>query len=78
MEDLAFYTVYENPSDYPGKFVVRRSIVRPGANGSESITDQDPIIVCESIDLAHQAIPEYCFNIGRMQADDPVIVEVWL
>jgi hypothetical protein len=79
MDSLPFYTVYENPSDFPGKFVVRRMDFRMGPHGvSEAVFDKDPMAVSDTIDEARAVIPEHCFNIGRMNMDDPVIKEVWL
>jgi len=68
------YTVYENPSDYPGKFVVRRSFVA----GAQIFVDIAPTIVCDCLAEAREAIPSFYIRIDRHPGDDPKIVEVWL
>lgn len=79
MDTLYFYTVYENRSDYPGKFVVRRFYHVKGADGlSKEVYDPEPMIVADNIDQAREIIPAGCYNIGRMNNDDPVIKEFWL
>lgn len=64
------FTVYENPRDYPGKFVVRRWL--------DFIPDTKPMIVCDSLDLARAVIPQSAVCLGRYAEDDPAIREVWL
>ena len=71
---LLMYTVYHNPSDFPGKFVVRRHAVRPGFVAAE----QTAMAVCDSLDEARQALPPGLVSLGREPQDDPVIVESWV
>lgn len=73
---LPMWTVYKNPSDYPGKFVVRRaaSIATPPF----ALHDRKPLIVCDSLEQARAAIPEGAHNLSRMPGDDPNIYEVWV
>jgi hypothetical protein len=73
MSELAMYTIYRNPRDYPGRFVVRRSLV-----GTEICKDAEPLIVCDSLEEARDAIPGELVCITRSIEDDPVIVETWL
>jgi len=67
---IILYVVYENPTDYPGKFVVRRWL--------DSVPELAAVRVCEQLDQAREAIPRGAANIGRMRDDDPAIREVWL
>lgn len=67
---IIMFVVYENPADFPGKFVVRRWL--------DSIPERRPLHVCEQLAQARAAIPRGAANIGRMRDDDPAIREVWL
>jgi hypothetical protein len=73
MSELAMYVVYRNPRDYPERFVVRRTLV-----GTEIRKDAEPLIVCDSLEEARDAIPGGLVCITRSIEDDPVIVETWL
>lgn len=74
MSDLRQWTVYEDPSDYPGKFVVRAFTIRP--NVVEA--DAEPLVVCDTIEEARAAIPLEAVALGRDPCDDPAIREVWI
>jgi hypothetical protein len=67
---ITLFVVYENPRDFPGKFVVRRWL--------DTVPEQKPVAVTEQLDQARAAIPAGAANIGRMRNDDPSIREVWL
>ena len=71
---LVIYTIYENPTDYPGKFVVRKHDVIAGS----STPDKLPCAVVSSLDEARKAIPEGMVNIQRLPEDEPQIVESWI
>jgi hypothetical protein len=71
---LGIFTVYHNPLDYPGKFVVRRSVVSAG----RVVTDRDPLAVVWSLEQARAAIPRGLTRLPRMPEDEIQIVEVWL
>jgi hypothetical protein len=70
------YVVTHNPSDFPGKYVVRRHTA--DARG-RLVADKLPKAVSESLPVARLAIPLY---LHRMKpswgADDPVILEWWM
>jgi hypothetical protein len=70
--ELSLYTVYENPFDYPGKFVVRRFEVFTGA------TDPNPLIVCDTLEEVRAVLPPGLVCLPRHPDDDPVILETWL
>lgn len=66
------WVIYENPRDFPGKWVVRRWVgLAP---------DKDAAAVADSLESARSAVPGIAFRdrIERMPGDDPAIVEVWL
>jgi hypothetical protein len=71
--DLEFFVVYHNPSDFPGKFVVRRQVVGP--NGIKA--DEDTLCVALTLDEARSVIPAGLYRQERHPDDTPVIVEVW-
>lgn len=75
MEDgLCLWVVYREPSDYPGKYVVRCHWSRPGGR-----IEVDPdCATFDSLEAARDALPPGLFNMHRQPDDDPVIVEVWL
>ncbi len=72
---IRMWTVFHDPLDYPGKFVVRGIEVH---RGQEPVPDRKPLIVCDSIEAARKVIPEGAYRLGRMPDDEPQIVEVWL
>lgn len=67
---LDLYVVYENPSDFPGCFVVRK--------WRGNVPEREPLSVGSSIDEARSALPEGLHRMNRLEQDDPVIREVWL
>lgn len=77
MDDvLTIYTVYNKLSDYPSKFVVRRSFVMRGGE-----TSVDPnLFMCvryyEDIELTMLLLG--LVKLDRSPYDDPVIKETWL
>lgn len=70
MRVLRIFVLYEDPKDYPGKFVLRRWV------GEEP--DPIPMAVTDSLALARNVIPDYATPIGRYPLDDPAIKEVWI
>jgi hypothetical protein len=69
------YAVYQNPSDYPGKFVVREIIAR---TGTLYLVDP-PTAVTGSLLLARSlGVPRGYHRIARSIDDDPVVVETWV
>ena len=67
---LEMYVVYENPKDFPGKFVVR--------HWKGLAADMEPTAIVGCLAEARAAIPEHCVCIHRFKEDDPAILEVWL
>nr|DAI56795.1 MAG TPA: hypothetical protein [Caudoviricetes sp.] len=61
--------VYENPADYPGKYVARLwDLQRPTGF----------VVVADSLEQIREAIPEGMVPFNRSGEDDPVIVETWI
>lgn len=67
------YVIYDNPSDWPGSFVVRRWRIGKGTVEAEKL----PQAVVSTLESARRCIPEGMVNIGRQPDDDPAIAEVW-
>ena len=66
---LDIYAVYKNPSDFPGKIVVRKFL-----NDKPSM---EPFCVEDTLDEAREKLPKGLFRMDRMPNDDIVIVETW-
>lgn len=63
------FTVYKNPSDFPGKYVVRLF----DANKPMRL-----ITVSDTLEAARKTIPPDYLCTPRSQTDDPIIVETWI
>lgn len=71
---IRIYTIYCDPRDHPGKWVLRGCSVGPGVTH-----DAMPICVADSLEEARANVPPQAdCNMGRHVADDPVIHEVWI
>jgi hypothetical protein len=71
------WVIYEDPSDYPGMYVVRRFKIGRADGKSVIVEDPEPMIVTDSLDQAREVIPAGAYCLGRHPDDDPVIYEVW-
>lgn len=74
MNTLRSFAIYQNPTDYPGRFVVRGWTW----TASSLAPDAEPTAVVDTLDAARAAIPAGLVCEPRAPGDDPVIVEVWL
>jgi hypothetical protein len=74
---IRHWVIYRNPSDYPGKFVVREWTIAFGDN-PEPTPSATVTAIKDTIDEARTFVPNGYVNIGRMQNDDPAIFEVWI
>lgn len=75
---LEMWVIYNNPRDYPDKFVVRRRVILDQDGVIFDIPDPEPLIVTGNLEEARAAIPEDTCNLGRFDADEPQILEVWI
>lgn len=73
------HVIYENPSDFPGKWVLRRWAIVSADDGEVKIEAGLPI-VADSLEGARLGLPidGSLHRVPRQPGDDPVIVEVWL
>ena len=73
-DNMYTYTVYKNPRDYPGKYVVRRWQVVPCI-----APDAKPFAIEETYDKIQKQMEELgLYKMTRMPDDDPAILEVWI
>lgn len=66
---VEFYVLYENPSDYRGKFVLRRWL--------NQTPDAQPVIVTTNLIEAMAKLPKNVRCLGRKPGEDPAIKDVW-
>ena len=72
-----FLVITKNPSDFPGKFVVRRHIATAGSN--KLVFESNPIAVVDSLLDAREFINMSTYSyVPRVDGDDPVIFESWM
>lgn len=61
--------VYEDPADYPGKYVARLWDLQQPTGF---------VVVADSLEEIRAAIPDGMVPFARFDKDDPVIVETWI
>lgn len=66
---LVFFVLYENPKDYPLKFVLRRWL--------DQTPDPKPVCVCTNLIEALAYLPKNVRGLGRRSGEAPCIKEVW-
>jgi hypothetical protein len=73
------WVIYENPSDYPGKFVARwwQLAVLPSEPGAVYVPTSEKHVE-DTLDAVRARIGSGFAYFARMPGDDPVIVEVWI
>lgn len=72
MDDFAVWVVYKNPSDHPGRWVVREQRAARGV-----VTVSVSYWVGDSLEAARGAIPPGMFCQPRLDNDDPAVYECW-
>jgi hypothetical protein len=72
------YTIYANPSDYPGQYVVRGWTIRVPYESVSAEFDETPLLVCATLSEARRVLPVGLMRALREPEDDPVIVESWV
>lgn len=85
---LEIYVVYDDPTDYPGKFVIRRNeIGRGDSEISPALSPPivrvlaEPDLVCDTYEQAvHWLLrrPGGLIRMDRHPTDPPQIKEVWI
>jgi hypothetical protein len=72
-DELAMWTIFASPRDYPGKYVLRRFLIGPDG----CTPDAAPLAVVDSLVEARRALPRGLFRQERDAADSPSVVETW-
>ncbi len=73
---MDLFVIYENPKDYPNKFVVRQWRVLELGITQVAV---EPLCVVDTLDEARKLMLEkQLFRMAPCEGDDPVIKEVWL
>jgi hypothetical protein len=71
---LEMYVIYENPKDFPNKWILQRCVVICGIPVSDTI----PVAIEDSLESVRRAVPPGLVRMDRFPNDDPVIREVWI
>lgn len=74
---MKHFVVYQNPSDFPGQYVLRVWHIMPGVSPLP-LPEVVPRAVSKNLNEIYQHIPEGFTNIGRMPDDESAILEVWI
>lgn len=74
MTSLEVFVVYEDPIDFPGRFVVRRQ------RASAGLVEVDPVpmAVVNTLEEARAVLPRGLARIPRASDDEPQVVEGWV
>lgn len=73
--DLMIYIVFENPLDYPGKFVAKRDIIKLG----KVVRDPDWIMVEKNYEVIRKQMLRMGLTwMQRHMGDAPAIKETWI
>lgn len=71
---LVFYVIYFSPTDFPGKYVVRRHRVAKASVHPEI----QAFWIGGSLEEARERLPAGTICIPRDKSDEPQIVESWV
>lgn len=73
-DDLAIWTVYDHPLDYPDKFVARKSLI-----SSDGVKQTSTVIWSPDLEVVRETLArDGLVCLERSPDDDPVIVECWI
>jgi hypothetical protein len=72
---IKMWVIYANPSDFPGKCVVREHVIAAG--GIHGVEEQ-PAAVVSTLAEARAAVPRGLTRLPRDPDDDLAIVEAWI
>jgi hypothetical protein len=70
-DTLIQFVIFEDPSDYPDKWVARKFTITPGKISA------GPAYICDSLEAARAHVWPGLVNIGRTPQDHRTIKEVW-
>ena len=69
-KSILIWVIYDNPKDFPGKFVVRKF--------HNDVPEKDAHAIEDTLDAARLKLPEGLVHLPRHEADDTCIVECWI
>ncbi len=72
-EALTVYVIFYNPSDYPGKYVLRPQHVVGG-----DIIRGDVLPVEDSLHACQARLPLGLYRLDRLPGELPTVAECWL
>ena len=74
-DDLFLWTLYFNPSDFPGLFVARKFSVKLNAPTEDFFTGLTAETVYQQVQNASPYVLDFIY---RNPQDDPVIIGTWM
>jgi hypothetical protein len=72
-KSLTIWTIYRNPGDHPGKWVLRAHDVGPGTTQA-----RPGCYIANSYEELLSSLPSGLDRLPRDAYDDPVIYECWI
>lgn len=76
-EQLTQFVIYDHPADCPTGYVVRQWIIRQQPAGRVPEPVMGLALQGPTLEAVRSAVPPDKVCIGRMEGDDPTIIEVW-
>lgn len=72
---FAIYTIYDNPSDWPGEFALKKWLI----SFKETLQDLNFIYNSKNLEACRDQMRQKGLsNLDREENDDPVIVVSWI
>lgn len=76
---LCMWTVTNHPSDYPDKFVARLGFLYAGKDKKAHRSfSTEKYFLADTLEELRGKLPQGLTRLQRTEADDPIIVEVWM
>jgi hypothetical protein len=75
VDNLAIWTIYDSPRDYPGLFVARLFLI---CKGELEPVGTGKVFLAETLEGVRNQLPPGLYRMPRDPSDEPAIVESWL
>lgn len=75
-DTLDLWTIFFGPSDYPGKYVLKKFTIVGGQ--LEPTPAPEPTAITLTLEQARKHLPDGLVNMGRDPKDEPIVVETWI
>ena len=72
-DTLKIWVVFRNPTDFPGKFVLRVQEILPGGH----VYMRPEVWLRDSLEALRECVPPGLYRQDRQREDPEQIVEVW-